>query len=247
MKSLQKAESSLSKALDEGASLICFPEQYPTGWDPLSIRHVQDRDGPIVSRFRHLAQEYGIAIVGSFRERNDPKPRNTCIVLDREGEIAATYSKCHLFTPAHEDDHYTPGTSPGIFSLSGIRFGIAICYDLRFPGLFATYAKAGVCCMLVPAAWPASRIGPWELFIRARALEYQVYVMGVNPTGVTPTETYCGRSIVTDPSGTILAEAGEEESLILAVIDPDHVHRVREALPVYRNGLFDEFPKNQAR
>ncbi|HNY88347.1 MAG TPA: nitrilase-related carbon-nitrogen hydrolase [Methanoregulaceae archaeon] len=244
--SLQKAEQSIRRAVDEGASLICFPEQYPTGWDPRSVRHVEERDGPIVSRFRHLAQEYGIAILGSFRERSDPKPRNTCIVLDPHGEIAATYAKSHLFTPAHEDEYYSPGTNPGIFRLSNVPFGIAICYDLRFPGLFGTYARAGVCCMLVPAAWPASRIGHWELLLRARALEYQMYVMGVNPTGMTPVETYCGRSLAIDPSGTVVAEAGGEEALIPAIIDPEVVHRVREALPVYQNGLLDDFSRNPA-
>jgi len=100
--------------------------------------------------------------------------------------------------------------------------------------------------MLVPAAWPASRIGHWELLLRARALEYQMYVMGVNPTGVTPVETYCGRSLAIDPSGTVVAEAGEEEALISAIIDPEVVHRVREALPVYQNGLLDDFSRNPA-
>ena len=234
MQSLHKAEPSVRTAADKGASLICFPEQYPTGWDPRSIQYTQGRDGPIVARFRDLAREYGIAIVGSFRERSDPKPRNTCIVLDREGEDAASYSKCHLFTPACEDEQYSPGERLGVFRLADIPFGIAICYDLRFSGLFHAYARKGVCCMLVPAAWPASRIDHWELFIRARALEYQLYVVGVNTTGVNPVDTYCGRSLVADPSGTIIAAAGNEEELIVATIDTDTVHRIREALPIHR-------------
>ena len=100
--------------------------------------------------------------------------------------------------------------------------------------------------MLVPAAWPASRIGHWELLLRARALEYQMYVMGVNPTGMTPVETYCGRSLAIDPSGTVVAEAGEDETLIPAVIDPEVVHRTREVLPVYQNGLLDDLSKKTA-
>lgn len=233
--SLKKAEPYIKKAVDQNASLICFPEQYPTGWDPGSLLHIQDREGPIVSRFRDLAREHGIAILGSFRERIVPKPRNTCIVFDREGEEIASYSKSHLFTPAGEDKYYTHGEGPGIIRLEGVSFGIAICYDLRFSGIFNRYAQEGVCCMLVPAAWPASRIDHWELFIRARALEYQFYVIGVNTTGVNPVDVYCGISLAADPSGAVISRAGTDEDLIVAAIEPDTVFCMREALPVGRD------------
>ena len=233
--SLKKAEPYIRKAADQGASLICFPELYPTGWDPRSLLHVQDREDLIVSRIRVLAQEYGIAILGSFRERFVPKPRNTCIVFDREGKEIASYSKCHLFTPATEEGRYFPGDALGIFRLEGVPFGIAICYDLRFSELFKVYAEAGVCCMLVPAAWPALRIDQWELFVRARALEHQFYVIGVNTTGLNPVDRYCGRSIAADPSGTVIARAGQGEELMVAGIDPETMVRLREALPVNRH------------
>jgi omega-amidase len=235
LQSLKKAEPYIRKATDQEVSLICFPEQYPTGWNPRSLLHVQDREDPVVSRFRELAREYGIAILGSFRERFVPKPRNTCIVFNRDGDEVASYSKCHLFTPADEAGQYSPGDELGIFRLAGIPFGIAICYDLRFSGLFSRYAQEGVCCMLVPAAWPASRIGHWELFIRARALEYQFYVIGVNTTGVNPVDEYCGRSIIADPSGAVIARAGQDEDLIIAGINRENVLRIREALPVNRD------------
>jgi predicted amidohydrolase len=186
----------------------------------------------IVSRFRDLAREYGIAILGSFRERYLPKPRNTCIVINRDGEEVASYSKCHLFTPADEERVYSPGDTLGIFRLEGVPFGIAICYDLRFSELFNIYAQEGVCCMLVPAAWPALRIGHWELFLRTRALEYQFYVFGLNTTGVNPVDAYCGMSLAADPSGAVIARAGLGEDLMVAGIDPDTVFRMREALPV---------------
>jgi predicted amidohydrolase len=239
--SLKKAEPYIGKAVEQNASLICFPEQYPTGWDPGSLLHVQDREGPIVSRFRDLAREYGIAILGSFRERFVPKPRNTCIVFDREGEEIASYSKCHLFTPADEAAWYTHGDGLGIFRLEGVPLGVAICYDLRFSGIFNRYAQEGVCCMLVPAAWPASRMDHWELFIRARALEYQFYVIGVNTTGVNPVDAYCGRSLAADPSGVVISRAGPDEDLVVAGIEPDTVFRTREALPVDRDRKPDRY------
>jgi predicted amidohydrolase len=244
--SLKKAEPYIRKAADLGASLICFPEQYPTGWDPRSVQHVQDRAGLIVSLFRDLAQEYGIAILGSFRERFQPKPRNTCIVFNRDGEEVVSYSKCHLFTPADEDRMFSPGDKPGIFRFEGVLFGIAICYDLRFSGFFNVYAEAGISCMLVPAAWPAVRISHWELFIRTRALEHQCYVIGVNTTGVNPVDAYCGTSLAADPSGAVIARAGLEEELIIAGIEPDTVYRMREALPVSQDRKPDLYNRMRA-
>jgi len=245
VQSLKKAEPYIRKAADQGATLICFPEQYPTGWDPGSVLHVQDREGLIVSRFRDLAREYGIAILGSFRERYLPKPRNTSIVINHDGEEVASYSKCHLFTRADEERAYSPGDKLGIFRLEGVPFGIAICYDLRFSELFNVYAQEGVCCMLVPAAWPASRIGHWELFLRTRALEYQFYVFGINTTGVNPVDAYCGMSLAADPSGAVIARACPEEDLMVAGIDPDTVFRMREALPVGRDRKPDTYNRMQ--
>jgi len=244
--SLNAAEPYIRKAAEQGASLIGFPEQYPTGWDPGSLLNVQDREGPIVSRFRSLAREYGIAILGSFRERHVPNPRNTCIVVDHDGEEIASYSKCHLFSPAHEENYYDPGEDLGIFRLAGASFGIAICYDLRFSGFFNRYSEEGVCCMLVPAAWPASRIDHWELFIRARALEYQFYVIGINTTGANPVDRYCGRSLAADPSGAVIARAGQDEGLFLIGIEPDTVSRLRKAFPVSKDRKPDCYDRMRA-
>ena len=87
---------------------------------------------------------------------------------------------------------FSPGSELGIFTLGPLTCGIAICYDLRFPELFRIYAQKGVQVVFVPAAWPQKRINHWELFITARAAENQMYVVGVNTTGVTPVDTYAG-------------------------------------------------------
>ncbi len=232
---LEKAEPFIRDAAGQDGSLVCFPEQFATGWDPLSRLHIQDRSGPIVSTLRHLAREYGIAILGSFREATGSGPRNLCIVIDRNGEELASYAKCHLFSPAHEDDTYVPGDSLGTFILGGMLFGIAVCYDLRFSGLFSAYARRGVHAMIVPAAWPASRISHWELFIRARAVEHQMYMVGINTTGDTPAGSYNGRSLASDPLGTIIAGAGTGETMFSVSLDRESVDQCRKAFPVYRD------------
>jgi len=104
------------------------------------------------------------------------------------------------------------------------RFGIAICYDLRFGDLFALYARAGVDAVLVPAAWPCSRIEHWERFLRLRAEEQGFYLVGINTAAVTtPVDRYCGHSMVVGPSGTVLASADGTEQVLYATLDPQSV------------------------
>ena len=228
---LLKAGRCLRRAVRGGAHLCCFPEQFPTGWSPRAVQSAEGPDGEIMHGLRTLAQDYGIAILGSFTERYDPRPRNTAIAIDADGTVLATYAKIHLFTPEEEDIHYTPGDSLAEFSILGVRCGIAICYDLRFPELFRLYAGRGVHCVLVPAAWPCVRMDAWTLFCRARALENQFYLAGANCTGYTPVAHYCGGSMIVDPAGNVITSAGDEETLLFASIDTDHIERVRKALP----------------
>ncbi|OPX67785.1 MAG: C-N hydrolase family amidase [Methanoregulaceae archaeon PtaB.Bin056] len=244
---LKRVEPCIARASRGGGDLICFPEQFATGWDPESSLHVQGIDGPITGRLRSLAEEYSIAILGSFREETGGAPRNTCVVVSSDGEILSTYSKCHLFSPASEDLHYTRGDAIATFSIRGIECGLAICYDLRFTSLFRLYADAGVHAVLVPAAWPEARLQHWELFIRTRALEYQVYVAGINTTGITPVDLYGGGSMVADPTGGLLARAGREEALISCELDREYVELVRAALPVARDRRDDLGPPPERR
>lgn len=245
-KSLIKAELFIRHAAASGADLICFPEQFSTGWDPASGKNIEDLNGHIVSTLRKSASNTGISIIGSFRERYQPDPKNTAVAIGRDGRILSTYSKIHLFSPAHENVTFTPGDELGIFTLDKMTCGIAICYDLRFPELFRLYEQKGVQAVFVPAAWPASRIRHWELFISARAAENQMYVIGVNTTGKTPVDTYSGASITADPQGIIISRANEAEQLIFVDLDPAQVDSARSSFPVgkdRRDTLYRELVK----
>ena len=231
-KTLEKAEGFIAHAANCGAQLICFPEQFATGWDPLSGKNVQDVTGSIITRLQTCAKANRIAVIGSLREAASPYPRNTAVAIGNNGQIISRYSKIHLFSPAKEDEHFIPGTGLGIFSLGTLTCGLAICYDLRFPELFRIYAQKGVRAIFVPSAWPASRIRHWELFIQARAAENQMYVIGVNTTGTTPVDHYSGSSLAADPHGTIISRANEAEQLLFLDLDPAEVTAARAALPV---------------
>jgi omega-amidase len=234
-KALKKADIFVSHAAASGAALVCFPEQFATGWDPRSGTHAEDFGGSIVSTFRELAKTNNIAILGSFRERNTGLPRNTAIVIGRDGNLLAKYAKMHLFSPGGEDTGFAPGSELAIFMLGSLTCGIAICYDLRFPELFRLYAKKGVQAVFVPAAWPASRLKHWELFITARACENQMYITGINTTGRTPVDQYSGGSMTADPHGAVISRANEAEQLLFCDLDPAVVETARASFPVAKD------------
>jgi omega-amidase len=234
-KTLGKAEIFIRHAADCGAKLICFPEQFATGWDPQPHKNIQDMQGSIIASLQEYAKEYRIGIIGSIREKHDPLPKNTAVVINREGKTLAKYAKVHLFSMGREHEGSSPGTDLGIFSFNSLTCGIAICYDLRFPELFRIYAQKGVHAIFVPSAWPQSRIRHWELFIRARAAENQMYVLGVNTTGTTPVDQYSGASMTADPHGNIISRANEAEQLLFSDIDPLEVEEMRNSFPVEKD------------
>jgi len=231
-KTIRKAEPFIREASRSGAALIAFPEQFPTGWDPLSHAHVEECTGRIVSTLQTLARKYSIAIIGSFRERFTPSPRNTAVAIGKDGGILALYAKMHLFSPAREDTAYTAGNSLPTFSIDGVKCGMAICYDLRFPAPFRIYARQGVHAVFIPSAWPKTRIRYWKLFISARAAENQMYVIGTNTVGTTPVDRYSGASMTADPYGTIVSRANDGEELLLSELDPTRVDSIRHNFPI---------------
>ncbi len=232
---LAKAALLAGSAKANGAGLICFPEQFVTGWSPHSSLFAEDPDGSTVSALRDIARDHSISIVGSYVQRHDPRPLNTCVAIDPNGEVVASFSKIHPFSPGGEDLHYDPGDHLSVFTVEGVRFGIAICYDLRFAPLFRAYERQGVHCVLVPSAWPCSRTRSWEILVAARALDNQFYVIGCNPTGTTPVDRYCGHSLSADPVGVVISRGGEGEELVMTDIDPARVEKTRTRMPVERD------------
>jgi omega-amidase len=229
---LRKVQPLIEKSAENGASIICFPEQFPTGWDPASVANAQPDDGEIFHVLSDYSKSYNIAVLGSQRTVKEGRYYNTCIVTGAHGNQIASYSKIHLFSPLKEGEKYDQGGGIATFSIGDMIFGIGICYDLRFPPLFRIYAAAGTDCVLVPSAWPALRMNAWELFIRTRALENQVFIAGINTVGVTPVDHYTGNSIVADPYGEIITRAPETEGVTFADLNPLEIKQARNAINV---------------
>lgn len=248
-RTLQKIDCFIRHAARSGAALIAFPEQFLTGWDPRSSKHSETPEGICVTTLSDLARENHIAILGSFREQRTQNslPYNTAVAIDDNGRILTTYAKVHLFTPSGEGEHYSSGSGLGIFKLGDLICGMAVCYDLRFPELFRIYAQRGVQAMFVPAAWPEARMRHWELFVATRACENQMYVTGINTTGVTPVDTYSGSSMTADPRGSIICRAGLAEELLFCDLDPALVTTVRASFPVANDCRHDLYSALSAR
>jgi predicted amidohydrolase len=169
---------------------------------------------------------------------------NTSLVFDRDGELAATYRKIHLYdveipgrVSYQESRSVAPGTEPVAIDIEGVRLGLSICYDLRFPELYRRLAIAGARVLAVPAAFMMhTGRDHWEVLLRARAIENQCYVVAAGQIGDhDPGRTCYGRSMVIDPWGTVLAQAPDTVGVVVADLDPERLETIRQELPSLAN------------
>jgi predicted amidohydrolase len=135
----------------------------------------------------------------------------------------------------NEDQHLAAGQHLTTVETSWGQSGLAICYDLRFAEIFRTYALQGVNLVYLPAEWPHPRLAHWQTLLRARAIENQMYMVGVNRVGTDGTHQFFGHSAIINPWGDTILEGGESEALLTATIDTDIVAKVRDQIPVFKD------------
>ncbi len=241
-KNLEKGEKLIAEAARRGSQLVCFPEMWTTGfhWE-YNERTAPDHEG-VIGRVAGLAKAYGIWVNGSMLALDeDGRVSNASILFSPEGERAAIYRKTHLFTLLHEERHMAPGKALAVVDAPWGRTGLSVCYDIRFPELYRTYALKGVQLVLTPMAFPYPRLEHWRILVRARAIENQMYMIGINQVGTEEfgpegSVTYFGDSVVVDPWGRTVVEASEsEEMLLTATIRMDMVQEVRSKMHVLKD------------
>jgi predicted amidohydrolase len=220
-----------------GADLVVLPELWVQGG--FAFRTFADTaeplDGPIVAALSKAAKDVGSWVHGgSIVERaEDGRLYNCSLLLRPDGGLEATYRKVHLFGfSGGETTVLTAGTDVVTADMDGLTVALATCYDLRFPELFRKFVDMGAELFLLPAAWPAPRIGHWSLLARARAVEDQAYVVACNGSGEQDGLRLGGRSLVIDPWGVVLAEAGDDEQVLVVDVDPALVAKTRTDFPV---------------
>lgn len=221
----------------EKPDIIVLPEMWNVSFFPKNLEEVADLNGKrTVKLLSHLSKDCEVNIIGgSVATLIDGHFYNTSYSFDREGELLHTYHKVHLFSPSNEHKTFSSGNQLGIFEIEGIKVGVATCYDLRFVEWIRMMALEGIEMLFVPAAWPHPRVFPWQTLQRARAIENQIFVIGVNSVGETDKLSFCGHSMILNPLGETLAEAAEEETVLTAVIDLNSRKEIREQINVFND------------
>lgn len=229
----QKKIETLIKSLNMNPDFLIFPEMTLTGFT-MNVELGENFDiskSETLQYFSNLSKNYSINSIAGFIERDGEKFFNTLFVIDRKGNVRAKYRKIHLFSFAGEEKHFSNGEKPEIVEIENLKVGLSICYDLRFPELFRFYAKEKVNLIVNIANWPDSRIDHYIHLLKARAIENQCFVAGVNRVGYGKKDYYDGRSSVFDPLGNELISVKDEEKIIIAEIDLAKIDDVRRKFP----------------
>ena len=217
--------------------VVVLPEMWNTGYSLENVRDIADRQGaPSISALSDLAARYRVNVVaGSIADLKEGGVYNTSYILDRQGRTVAAYSKIHRFGLMDEDKYMDAGDDIVDFELDGIRCGVIICYDLRFPELSRQIALRGAKVLFVPAQWPNPRVRHWVTLNVARAIENQMYVVACNRVGEGGGSTFFGHSMVTDPWGEVAADGAGQEGVVLCEMDLAKVDEARNKIPVFRD------------
>jgi predicted amidohydrolase len=219
--------------------MVVLPELWPIGAFSIDLMptHAEPIDGPLCRALARVAAETGTWLFGgSFPERvgvgAGTEHFNTQVVFSPAGALAGVYRKVHLFGfNGGETTVMSSGGDLAVIDGPLGPTGLATCYDLRFPELFRRLVDAGAEAFVIPAGWPERRQAHWQILARARAIENQAYVLACNGSGTHGGVPMAGLSMVIDPQGEVLAEAGAGEEVLSVEVDPARVAAWRSAFP----------------
>ncbi len=225
-------------ALLHGASSLCrdalivLPEMFSTGFS-MDVENI--REGEALATENWLAEtavRFNSHVMAGVVNRDaSGKGTNESVTFGPDGKLVARYQKMQPFTLSGEMACYSPGKELKLFDCDGMRVAPFVCYDLRFPELFRHATQLGAQLIIDIANWPVTRIDHWITLLRARAIENQAYVVGVNRVGRDPKYVYNGRSLIVNPHGDVIADAGNGECVIGAELDPQIVINWRNDFP----------------
>jgi predicted amidohydrolase len=244
---LKKAGSMIAEGIRKNANFIILPEMFncPYSNDKFIEYAEEETDSPTLKEISQLSNDNDVYILaGSIPERENDKLYNTSYLFDKNGDIISKHRKMHLFDIAVKDkitfkesDVLTAGNEFSIAETEFGKIGIGICYDIRFVELARIMAEKGAQILFYPGAFNMTT-GPahWELLFRSRALDNQVFCVGVAPAlNIDASYHSYGHSIVANPWGEVIAQGSEKEELILCEIDLNEIKKVREEIPILKN------------
>lgn len=240
---LKKGLKLMKEAAAKGVKAVVFPENFMG----IGETTPEDIDGPFVSTIAKRAGELGIYVVVGIREKSpiQDKHYNTVVLIDSKGAVIRTHRKLHLFDAFNfkESDTAVAGndiTLPIMTELGMV--GLITCYEIRFPEITRILTLMGTEILFVPSAWTRGLMKEehWMTMLKARALENTIFVVAPGQTG----NVFIGRSLVVDPFGIVIADAGEEEKLLIVELNLDRIANVRKTLPVLkhrRNDIYQRY------
>ena len=237
---IQKVEKLLRDNLSSRfVDFVFLPEVWTCGWDCSCFKDCAEtlEDSRAVDMLKKIAKEFSVNIIGgSFIEKKSNNAlANTCPVINRKGEVVCTYEKNHLFSyyGCDEGNYITAGSNPVLVDLEGIKIGLTICYDIRFPEIYRAYRKAGADILANMAAWGAEKKIPWDSMTTSRAVENQTYFVALTQTGELKNEQKnLGHSMIIDYNGNILDEINIIEGGVYANINLEEMYLFREKCKV---------------
>lgn len=242
-RNLRSAADAVRRAADAGAQVVCLPEMFVCPYERHAFLAAREaRGGRIWSALAQMAAESRVVLVGgSFPEAAEGRLYNTCFVFDAAGRQIARHRKVHLFDidiaggqRFRESDTFSPGADLTVFDTPLGRFGVVICFDIRFPELMQLMALYGAEAVFVPASFNMTT-GPahWQLLFRARALDAQIFLLGCSAARDARSRYVAyGHSLAISPWGTVLAELGAQPETLLVTLNLDEALRTRAQIPV---------------
>lgn len=220
----------IAAAATEGARLIVLTEMFATGFSMQPERIAEDEGGPNEQFLIDRARTHDAYVIASIAQRGgDGKYRNNAVLARPDGSVER-YAKIHPFTFAGEHERYAAGDRFVTCDVDGLRVSLFVCYDLRFADEFWALASA-TDLYVVPANWPQPRHEHWRALLRARAIENEAYVLGVNRVGAVQELNHAGGSALVDPLGAVLFEGDADESVLLGEVDRTIVADTRTRFP----------------
>jgi len=215
----------------KNVELLIFPEMTLTGFTMKSKEFGEGIQGESFRFFSSLAKEKKTNILAGIIEKRNNRIYNTLIHIKPDGKLVKLYRKVHPFSFSGEDENYDAGVRPALTKIRKWKIGLTICYDLRFPELFRKYGKKKSHLIVNIANWPDTRIEHWRTLLKARAIENQCYIAGVNRVGDDPGLHYPGFSSVFDPMGKEIISVENDERVIEVELNKEYIREVRDKLP----------------
>lgn len=239
----QKVSEILNRDFISGTDVLVLPEVWTCGWScddfPFCAEDIEHSE--TINFLADIAKKYNMNILGGsfIQKMPEGKSLNTCPVFNRKGELTALYSKNHLYSycGCTEGDYIQPGDNPVMVDIEGIKIGLTICYDIRFPEIFRAYRKAGADLLVNMAAWGLQKPVPWEVLTRARAIENQCYLIALTQSGLIKDNDWnIGHSRIINYVGETVSEIkNQQEGLMYAEINFNSMYEYRNTCTILKD------------